>query len=131
MILLDTHVWVWWLGRPEQLSRAARQALQRNLATGSVGISSFSVWELALLVERKRLRLAVDLGAWVAETERIRGVTFHPVDNGIALHSVNLPGSFHPDPADRILVATARRLGATLVTGDAKIRKYPHVKTLW
>ena len=131
MILLDTHVWVWWLARPEELTKSARQAVERELATGSVGISSFSVWELALLVQRKRLDLSVDLVEWVAESERIKGVTFHPVSNSIALQSVNLPGAFHPDPADRILVATARQLGATFVTGDAKIHRYPHVKTLW
>lgn len=131
MILLDTHVWVWWLAQPEQLSKTAARAIHGNLAAGSVGISSFSVWELALLVQRKRLQLSIDLVEWLTETERIRGVTFHPVDNAIALQSVNLPGSFHRDPVDRILVATARRLGATLITGDAKIREYPHVKTLW
>lgn len=131
MILLDTHVWAWWLAQPERLTRSARQAIQRNLATGNVGISSFSVWELALLVQRKRLVLSIELVEWVAETERIQGVTFHPVTHAIALQSVNLPGAFHPDPADRILVATARQLGATMVTGDAKIHDYPHVKTLW
>jgi PIN domain nuclease of toxin-antitoxin system len=131
VILLDTHVWVWWLAQPERLTKSARQAVQRELATGSVGISSFSVWELALLVQRKRLDLSVDLAEWVAESERIKGVTFHTVSNSIALQSVNLPGAFHADPADRILVATARQLGAALVTGDAKIHRYPHVKTLW
>jgi len=131
VILLDTHVWAWWLARPERLTRSAHQAIRRNLATGRVGISSFSVWELALLVQRKRLVLAIEMADWVAETERIQGVTFHPVTNAIALQSVNLPGAFHPDPADRILVATARELGATMVTGDAKIRAYPHVKSLW
>lgn len=131
MILLDTHVWVWWLAQPEQLSKAAHQAIQRNLTAGSVGISSFSTWELALLVQHKRLQLSIDLVEWIAETERIKNVTFHPVNNNIALQSVNLPGTFHPDPADRILVATARHLGATMITADAKIRGYPHVKTLW
>ncbi len=89
MILLDTHVWVWWLARPEHLSKAVRLAIQRNLAAEGVGISSFSVWELALLVQRKRIELSIDLVEWVAETERIPGVTFHPVDNGIALQSVS------------------------------------------
>mgnify|MGYP001205208797 FL=1 len=131
MILLDTHVWVWWLAQPERLSKAARQAIQRNLSAGSIGISTFSTWELALLVQRKRLQLSIDLAEWIAETERIKNVTFHPVTNAIALQSVNLPGSFHPDPADRILVATARHLGAAMITGDAKIRGYSHVKTLW
>ena len=131
MILLDTHAWVWWLSQPDRLSKAARQAIQHNLAAGIVGISSFSVWELALLVQRRRVQLSIDLLDWIAETEAIQGVTFHPVSNSIALQSVNLPGAFHPDPADRILVATARHLHATMITGDAKIRDYPHVKTLW
>jgi PIN domain nuclease of toxin-antitoxin system len=131
VILLDTHVWVWWLAQPERLTKNARQVIERELAAGSVGISSFSVWELALLVQRGRLELSVDIADWVAESERIDGVTFHPVSNSIALQSVNLPGTFHPDPADRILVATSRQLAAAFVTGDAKIRNYPHVKTLW
>jgi PIN domain nuclease of toxin-antitoxin system len=131
VILLDTHAWVWWLAEPERLTKPAHQAIQRNLASGSVGISTFSTWELALLVQRKRLQLSIDLVEWIAETERIKNVTFYPVNNHIALQSVNLPGSFHPDPADRILVATARHLGATMITGDAKILDYPHVKSLW
>lgn len=131
MILLDTHVWVWWLADPDRLSRDARTAIAGSLSAGKIGISSFSIWELALLVQRKRLELAIDLSEWIAETERIVGVTFFPVNNNIAMQSVNLPGVFHPDPADRILVATARHLGATMITGDAKIHAYPHVRTLW
>jgi PIN domain nuclease of toxin-antitoxin system len=131
VILLDTHVWVWWLADPDRLSQAARTVIAHNLSAGKIGISSFSAWELALLVQRKRLELSIDLSEWVAETERIDGVTFFPVNNNIAMQSVNLPGVFHPDPADRILVATARHLGATMITGDAKIHAYPHVRTLW
>ena len=131
MILLDTHVWVWWLADPDQLSQAARTAVAHSLSAGKIGISSFSAWELALLVQRNRLELSIDLSEWIAETERISGVTFFPVNNNIAMQSVNLPGVFHSDPADRILVATARHLGATMVTGDAKIHAYPHVRTLW
>ena len=131
MILLDTHAWVWWLSQPDQLSKAAHEEIERSLASASVCVSCFSAWELALLVQRGRLELSIDLAQWIAETERIPGVIFHPVNNPIALQSVNLPGTFHPDPADRILVATARHLGATMITGDAKIHAYPHVKTLW
>jgi len=131
VILLDTHAWVWWLSQPDQLSKAVHEEIERSLASAALRISSFSVWELALLVQRDRLELSIDLAQWIAETRRIPGVTFHPVDNDIALQSVNLPGTFHTDPADRILVATARHLGATMITGDAKIHAYPHVKTLW
>ena len=61
----------------------------------------------------------------------IKGVTFDPVNHNIALQSVNLPGAFRPDPADRTPVVTARHLDATMITGDAKIHSYPHVKTSW
>lgn len=131
MILLDTHAWVWWLSQPEKLSRTAKQAIARNFAARAIGVSSFSVWEVALLAARGRLRLAVDLESWLAASERLPGLTFHPVTNAIALQSVSLPGEFHSDPADRIIVATARHLGAELVTGDQKIRGYRHVKTTW
>lgn len=131
MILLDTHAWVWWLSQPGQLSKAVHEGIERSLASAALCISCFSAWELALLVQRGRLELSIDLSEWIAETERIPGVIFHPVNNSIAMQSVNLPGIFHPDPADRILVATARQLGATMITGDAKIHAYPHVKTLW
>lgn len=131
MIVLDTHAWVWWLAQPELLSKPAQRAIARNLASRSIGISAFSVWELALLVARGRVRLAISLEEWVAESERIAGLAFYPVDNAIALQSVGLPGQFHADPADRIIVATARRLGAAVVTGDVKIRRYPHVKSVW
>jgi len=131
VILLDTHAWVWWLSQPERLPKTVHAEIERSLASAALCISCFSAWELALLVQRGRLELSIDLAQWIAETERIPGVIFHPVNNHIALQSVNLPGTFHPDPADRILVATARHLGATMITGDAKIHAYPHVKTLW
>ena len=131
MILLDTHTWVWWLAAPERLSRAATRAITSALGRAQVGISCFSVWELAMLVERGRLRLSLELREWVAGAEQIQGLRFYPVTNAIALESVRLPGAFHADPADRIIVATARLLGASLVSGDDKIRQYPHVKALW
>jgi PIN domain nuclease of toxin-antitoxin system len=62
---------------------------------------------------------------------QVEAVSFVPVDNDIAVKSIELPGEFHKDPADRIIVATARKLGAPLVTVDDRIRSYPHVRTLW
>lgn len=61
----------------------------------------------------------------------IEGVRFVPIDNEVAIQSVRLPGEFHPDPADRMIVALARRLSTVLITGDAKIQAYKHVKTIW
>jgi len=84
-----------------------------------------------MLVAKDKLRFSVDLTEWVKQCERIPGLTFQPVTNAIALASVDLPGRFRPDPADRLIVATARAFGAVIVTGDTKIRAYAHVRALW
>ena len=131
MIVLDTQAWVWWACAPEKLSRRASRLIESELRSANVLISSFSVWELAMLVAEGRLQFALDLAEWMAECEKIPGLRFMPVTNAIALASVNLPGKFHPDPADRIIVATARHVAARIVTSDSKIRAYPHVKTVW
>ncbi len=83
------------------------------------------------LVHRGRLHLALDVSTWLARAETIPALVFVPVDTEIAVKSVELPGVFHKDPADRIIVATARKYAATIVTADAKIRAYPHVQTIW
>ncbi|MCX8050188.1 MAG: type II toxin-antitoxin system VapC family toxin [Methylohalobius sp.] len=131
MIVLDTHVWVWWICAPENLSPTVQEEIDRQLALHSVIVSTFSTWEVAMLIAKDRLQLSVDLTEWVRQCERIPGFVFQPITNAIALAAVNLPGQFHPDPADRLIVATARVLGATLVTGDQKIRDYRYVRTLW
>ncbi len=131
MIVLDTQAWVWWVSAPDNLSRKAARLIESHRSAGHVFISSFSVWELAMLVAKGRLRLALDIREWIMECEKLPGLRFTPVTNAIALASVNLPGEFHSDPADRIIVATARHLGAQIITSDGKIRAYPHVKSAW
>ena len=73
----------------------------------------------------------MDISAWLSLVEEIGEVRFIPVDNAIAVDAVALPGEFHKDPADRLIVATARKLGAPIVTADEKIRNYAHVRTIW
>jgi PIN domain nuclease of toxin-antitoxin system len=73
----------------------------------------------------------MDVGDWIAASEALPLLQFVPVDNRIALRSTALPGKLHKDPADRIIVATTLILGATLVTKDRRLRRYPHVDTLW
>lgn len=132
MIVLDTHALLWWAsGEHGQLSRAALQAIEAELDGGCIAISSISAWELAMLVARGRVALSFDSSEWLALTAQIEAVRFVPVDNEIAVKSVELPGEFHKDPADRIIVATARKLGAPLVTADEKILAYPHLRTIW
>lgn len=131
MIVLDTHVWIWWLSASPDLSATARKTIDRARLDKTILISSISVWEVALLAQRKRLQLSIGVAEWIAKSESLPFFTFIPVDNTIAAKSVYLPAGFHGDPADRILVATALVQGADLVTKDERIRNYPHVTTIW
>lgn len=132
MIVLDTHTLLWWAsGDKAQLSAAALQAIEGELSGGQIMVSSISAWELAMLVAKDRVALSMDIGEWLSVVGQIDEVSFVPVDNEIAVKSTELPGEFHKDPADRIIVATARKLAAPLVTVDDKIRAYPHVRTIW
>ena len=131
MIVLDTHAWVWWVSGAQRLPAKVVKTLARHRERGTLRVSSISVWEVAQLVERGRLEITMPVDDWVARSEALPFLQFVPVDNRIALGSTRLPGSFHADPADRIIVSTARSLGATLVTRDEKLRRYSHVETLW
>ena len=132
MIVLDTHVLIWWAsGNTEQLSPAAQEAIAEELAGGQILVSSISAWELSMLVAKGRLALSMDVAEWLDCVGRIESLQFVPVDNVIFVKSTELPGEFHKDPADRFIVATARKLAARLVTADEKIRAYPHVRTIW
>lgn len=131
MIVLDTHTWVWFVSNPELLSKKAKKTIERAVADNNVFISSISAWEVALLTSKKRLLLSMEVADWIKKSEMLPFVNFIPVDNSIAVKSVNLPQPFHSDPADRIIVATAISLGASLITKDERILKYPHVKTIW
>lgn len=123
---------LWWAGGDTaQLSQAARRAIAAALRGGRILVSAISAWELAMLVDRGRVDLSMDIEAWLATVREIEAVQFVPVDTEIAVRSVTLPGTLHKDPADRLIVATARQHGAALVTADEKLRGYPHVRTVW
>jgi PIN domain nuclease of toxin-antitoxin system len=132
VIVLDTHTLLWWASGDEaQLSAAAAQTIEGELNGGQIMVSSISAWELAMLVARGRVALSMDIEEWLSVVGQIEAVSFIPVDNEIAVKSIELPGEFHKDPADRIIVATARKLAAPLITADEKIRDYPHVRAIW
>ena len=131
MIVLDTHALVWWVAGDSTLSKKAKAAIERELSGGEIIVSAISAWEIAMLVEREKLVLSMDVGSWLATVAAVEAVRFMPVDAEIAIKSVDLPGDFHKDPADRMIVATARKLAVPLVTKDEKIRSYAHVKTIW
>jgi PIN domain nuclease of toxin-antitoxin system len=132
VIVLDTHALLWWAnGERAQLSAAAASAIDAEMDGGQILVSSMSAWELAMLVERGRVALSMDVASWLDTLSRIDAVQMVPHDSEIAVKSVQLPGDFHKDPADRIIVATARKFAAPLVSADEKIRSYPHVRAIW
>jgi PIN domain nuclease of toxin-antitoxin system len=100
-------------------------------ADEAIAVSSISVWEIAMLVATKRLTFTIDADTWITSVEALPFLTFVPVDNRIASRSVQLEGFPHRDPADRIIVATALGLGATVVTADARLRGYKPLATVW
>ena len=132
MIVIDTHVLVWWVSGDKSLSKPALEAINEAIADDSeIIVSSISAWEIAMLIEKGRLVLSMDIENWLDEVSQIDGVRFMPVDNEIGIKSTVLPGEFHKDPADRMIVATARKFAVPLVTADEKIIEYEHVKTIW
>lgn len=133
MIVIDTHVLLWWADASGELSPAAQSAIDREIdnEAGEILVSSISAWEIATLIAKERLSLSMDVSVWLATVAQIAAIRFIPVDNEIGVKSTELPGDFHKDPADRIIVATARKFAAPLLTADQKILAYPHVKTIW
>ena len=131
MIVLDTHAWVWFVSNPELLSKPARKAVDDAMERKEIFISCISAWEVALLAAKKRLKLTLEVPEWIAKSERLPFFHFLPVDNSVAVKSVNLPQPLHSDPADRIIIATAITIAAPVVTKDEKLLNYPHVKTIW
>lgn len=129
MILLDTHIWVWWVDESSQLSERHTQLIQDNEQEG-LGVSAISCWEVAKLVEHGRLRLDCALEEWMEQAVTYPGITLLPLTPQIAIASTTLPGAFHRDPADQIIVATARVHNLSLLTIDRLIMDYPHVRTL-
>jgi PIN domain nuclease of toxin-antitoxin system len=129
MILLDTHIWVWWIHQDEHLSLQHLQWLKENEPHG-LGVSVISCWEVAKLVERNRLMLPCPIAEWFDLALAYPGIQLVDLTPRIALESTQLPESFHRDPADQLIVATARVHGCPLLTADARILSYAHVVTL-
>jgi len=132
LILLDTHALVWWVAEPKRIPAKARRAIDAAVkANEAIAVSSISVWEIAMLVARKRLAFTIDADAWIDSVEALPFLTFLPVDNRVAVRSVQLQGFPRRDPADRLIVATALGVGATVVTADTRLRGYKPITTLW
>ncbi|MBI2340069.1 MAG: type II toxin-antitoxin system VapC family toxin [Deltaproteobacteria bacterium] len=131
MILLDTHILLWWLDGSQELSLPVNREIANHEKTNSIHLSAVSVWEVSLLVRKKKIDLQRNLDEWTQRLENLSFVKIIPVDHWIFLRSTELPSFPNKDPADRIIVATAQKLGAMLISKDDKILNYPHVKSFW
>lgn len=129
MIVLDTHVWVWWIHATAQLTPANLQSLDAAGPQG-LGVSIISCWEVAKLVEYGRLQLPGDVEQWMQQGLAYPGVQLLDLTPRIVIESTRLPAPFHRDPAYQLLVATARVHGAAIATADDKILQYLHVETM-
>ena len=129
MIVLDTHIWVWWVDGSTRLTPDQVQHL-RTYETAGLSVSVISCWEVAKLVEVGRLALSCPVKDWVEQALTYPGIHLLHLTPQIAVESTQLPGEFHRDPADQIIVATARYYDCPVLTADARILGYPHVKTL-
>jgi len=129
MIILDTHIWVKWVLDENQLPESIRDKIYEHEPDG-LGVSVISCWEVAKLVELERLTFDMDVFDWMEQALIYPGLQLIEFSPRIAVESTQLPGEFHRDPADQIIVATARIYNCPLLTLDNKILDYAHVKLL-
>ncbi|MGJ5631873.1 type II toxin-antitoxin system VapC family toxin [Nostoc sp. KVJ20] len=128
MIVLDTHIWVWWVDDNSKLTTKYREWIEEYQSQG-LGVSIVSCWEVAKLVEKKRLVFSCSVNEWLETALAYPGVQLLNLTLPIVVDSTQLSG-FHSDPFDQIIVATARNYGCPLLTVDAKILNYSGVETL-
>jgi PIN domain nuclease of toxin-antitoxin system len=124
-LLLDTHIWVWYVeNEPRRFSRKIEPLIEAAVQRGDLVVSAISVWEVAMLAAIRRIELSQDVRTWMGRALAFPGVRLKGLSPSIAIESTRLPGPLHRDPADRILIATARLTGAALVTCDKRLLAY-------
>ena len=125
MIVLDTHIWFYFINDgPEKLPAEARKAIRDN---DVLGVSIISCWEIAMLVAKNRLRFSIDVQDWITQALKYKGIKLIELTPEIAVLATRLPGEFHKDPADRIIAASSLKIGAPLITLDKRIKEWGHV----
>ncbi len=131
MILLDTHVLIWFIDNPKLLSTKARREINRAFSLQQIYFSQISYWEIAMLVARGRLVFNIQLKEWLESVERLPQCSSVGITPSIAAISYDLSDTFHGDPADRIIVATSIALNIPLITKDKVIGNHKKIKTIW
>jgi len=123
-LLLDTHVWIWFMLASDELAVSGRNVINRAAAAGRLRIAAISLWETALLASGGRVVLGRPLVQWMTQAVSAPGLAIEPLLPQVAVEAYSLPDRFHRDPADRLIVATARVVNATLMTRDRRILDY-------
>ncbi len=129
--VLDTHVWVWWHMHPKKLSKRVRAIISHPDQYEELLLSAISPWEFSKLLEKKRIGISCDPEKWIREALEMSKLRLVPLTPTLSYRSTTLPPPFHEDPADQIIVATAREEKATVLTKDKLLREYTHVRTVW
>jgi PIN domain nuclease of toxin-antitoxin system len=127
VIVLDTHVWIWWVDNNPRLSREVRDRINSD---DELRVSAISLWEIATLFAMNRLALRPSEDRWFEVALSATSLRIEPLTVSICLESARLPGELHRDPADRLIVALARQIAAPLCTADRKLLAYPHVNSI-
>lgn len=123
-LVLDTHIWLWLMVGSSRLNQNFQDAITHAQLNYGVLISAISIWEIGMLVEKKRIQLDMDTLDWISQSLDFPGTRLVPLSPKIAIQSTRLPGNIQVDPADRILVATAHEESAVLITCDEKLIRY-------
>ena len=122
--LMDTHIWIWYAMQNPRLGTAGRELIERSVYEGGLAVSIMTLWEISLLESKGRIRLGAPAAEWLDNALTLPNLKVLPLELPLILDAHRLPGSFHPDPADRLIVATARHHRLTLITDDRKILDY-------
>ena len=131
MIVIDTHVLLWYLSDSEKISKKALKLIEEAKMKDMLCVSSISIWEICVLEKTGKLKLNVDARIWIRKCESLGYFNFIPANNEIAELSVHLPEPLHKDPADRMIIATAKYIGGVLITRDEKLLSYKAIQAVW
>ena len=129
--MLDTHTWIWWHMNPQKLSQKVKRIIGNTNEYDEILLSAISPWEFCKLLEKKRIGISCDPENWINSALDMPKFRLVPLSPILAYRSTVLPQPFHDDPADQIIVATAREENATILTKDERILTYKNVRSLW
>jgi len=129
--LLDTHTWIWWHMRPQNLSKKVLSLISDSSNYNELLLSAISPWEFSKLIEKGRLGVSLDPEHWIISALDMPKLRLVPLSPVIAYRSTILPRPFSNDPADQIIVATAREEKAAILSKDKRILSYKHADSIW